>query len=75
MTVSTVTINLTAVLVYGVPAWIGAIFAGLAMLRSGANGRAMKTSNGSTPGEMIERTHELAESAAAASPPAEPEQP
>lgn len=59
-------VNWTAVLIYGVPAYIAAIFAGIAALRSGANGRALKTSNGATVGQMVEQAHAVAEDAAAA---------
>lgn len=68
--------NWTQVLVYGVPAWIAAVFAGLASLRAVRNGKQLRTRNGSTIGEMVERTHELAVEAEAAShPDGQPERP
>lgn len=63
-----VELNLTQVLVYGVPAWIGAVFAGVAMLRAGANARQLRTSNGSTLAQTVEHTHELVVEQAPASP-------
>lgn len=53
-------VNWTEVLVVGIPAWIAAVFAGLASLRAAKNGHALKTSNGHTIGEVVERTHDLA---------------
>ena len=64
--IAAASINWTQVIVLGGPAYLGAIFAGLAMLRSQANGRAMRTPSGDSPGEVIERTHALAAVAVAA---------
>lgn len=51
-------LNLTQVLVVGVPAYIGAIFAGIAMLRGGQNRAALKTPSGDTLGVVAERAHD-----------------
>lgn len=60
MTASTVTIDLTQVLIVGVPAWIAAVFAGLAMLRAHKNGKALRTPSGDPIGHVVERAQDLA---------------
>lgn len=54
-------VDWTAVLIYGMPSYIAAIFAGIAALRSAQNGRKLQTSNGSTIGQMVERQGVIAE--------------
>lgn len=63
MNVEFAAIDWTAVLVYGVPAYIAAIFAGIAAVRTSANGRKLQTSNGHTIGEMVESTHKMVKDA------------
>lgn len=53
-------VDWTQVIVFGVPAYIAAIFAGVASIISSLNRRNSKTSNGHTLGELVEQTHALA---------------
>ena len=59
MTVAAAQVNWTQVLVYGVPAWIAAVFAGLASLRARKNGQALQTPSGDSIGCVVERGHDL----------------
>lgn len=57
-------IDWTAVLVFGVPAYIAAIFAGIAALRAAKLDRKLQTSNGATVGQMVEQTRTIVERSA-----------
>ncbi len=59
-------VDWTQVLVVGVPAYIAAIFAGIAMLLGRQNRHSLQTSNGKTIAESVEATHVLATANAAA---------
>lgn len=59
-------IDWTQVIVFGIPAYIAAIFAGIASIIAARNGRAIKTSNGRTIGELVEDAHAISTSNAAA---------
>lgn len=59
-------VNWTQVLVYGVPAWIAAVFAGLASLRAHQNGRQLRTPSGDNIGHVAERAQDLSALAVAA---------
>ncbi len=54
------TVDWTQVLVVGVPAYIAALFAGVAMVIGAMNRRNLKTSNGASIAEAVEATHVLA---------------
>ena len=54
------TVNWTQVLVVGVPAYIAALFAGIATLIGVLNRQAIKTPSGDSIGALAERTHDLA---------------
>lgn len=53
-------VDWTQVIVFGVPAYIAAIFAGVASIISARTRRDVATSNGHTVGELVEQTHALA---------------
>lgn len=53
-------VNWTAVLLYGVPSYIAALGAAAAAIISARNQRKLKTSNGTTVGQSVEKTHALA---------------
>ena len=53
-------IDLTQVLILGVPAYIGAIGGAIAAVISASNRRNMKTPSGDSIGTVVERTHDLA---------------
>lgn len=58
-------IDWTQVLVLGVPAYIGAIFAGLAALKVASNARKLNTPSGHTIGEVAERSEHIGNANAA----------
>lgn len=53
-------VNWTQVLIVGVPAYMSALFAGIAMLIGNHNRNSLKTPSGDSIGETVERTHDLA---------------
>lgn len=55
-----VQLNLTDVLVVGVPAYIAAIGAAVAAIISALNRSTLKTPSGNNIGHVVERTHDLA---------------
>ena len=50
-------INWTEVIVFGVPAYIAAVFGGVAAIMSARNNRSLRTTNGHEIGELVEATH------------------
>jgi len=50
-------IDWTQILLYGVPAYIAAIGGAVAAVIAASNGRALKSSNGATIAENVEKTH------------------
>lgn len=52
-------IDLTQVLILGVPAYIAALGGAIAAVISAKNHRAMKTPSGDPIGQVVERTHDL----------------
>lgn len=59
-------LNLTQVLVVGVPAYIAAMGAAVAAIMGALNRRHLQTPSGDTIGQVVERTHDLASVNAAA---------
>lgn len=53
-------INWTQVLLVGIPAYIGALAAGVAAVITALNRRNLKTPSGDRIGNVVERTHDLA---------------
>lgn len=51
------TVNWTQVLIVGVPAYIAAIFAGVAMLMGNHNRNSLRVPSGGTIGEKVESAH------------------
>lgn len=60
------TVDWTQVLIVGVPAYIAALGAALAVVIGALNRRALKTPSGDHIGHVVERTHDLAAVNAAA---------
>jgi hypothetical protein len=59
------TVDWTQVLVVGVPAYIAATFAGIAVVLGSLNRRNLKTSNGGSIADAVEQTHAIATANAA----------
>ena len=59
MTIASVHLDLTQVLIVGIPAYIAALGGAIAAVIASLNRRSIRTPSGDSIGHVVERTHDL----------------